>query len=91
MLTILSPHCVFIVYYLFMPQKTQHLRSVTLYTIPEAAERMRRSPHTVRYWVRQHQIACIRLGRGIMIPESAIEELLARGYTPARAADTGHG
>jgi excisionase family DNA binding protein len=74
----------FIVYYEFMQQETQPHRSVTLYTIPEAAERLRKSPHTIRYWVRRHQIAFIRLGRNIAIPETAIDELLARGYHPAR-------
>lgn len=44
--------------------------------IPEAAHVLSVSPHTIRRYVRNNSIACIRIGRRVLIPISELERLV---------------
>jgi excisionase family DNA binding protein len=54
-----------------------------LLTVQQAASALSLSPHTVRAWLSQRRLACVRLGRCVRIPESEIERLRERGTIPA--------
>jgi excisionase family DNA binding protein len=43
------------------------------------------SPHTLRKKIRRGELRYARVGRRILIPVSALEELLRRGMRPATA------
>jgi excisionase family DNA binding protein len=73
-----------------MRSEKQHLPKVNenvLLTIPEAAVRLRRSTATLRAWVSQRKIAFVRIGGGVLIPESVITDIVARGYVSPRSED----
>lgn len=57
-----------------------------LRTVSEAATDLNLSTSTIRAWLSQRRIGCIRLGRAIRIPASEIERLVEAGLTPARRA-----
>jgi len=65
-----------------METKHQDASSVKLLTVDEVAERLRRSPLTVRYWIARHQIGCVRIGRAVLVPEEVVANLIARGFVP---------
>jgi excisionase family DNA binding protein len=48
-----------------------------LLSLPEAAQRLGVSRHTLRSWVRQKRIAHIRLGRRVVIAPVDIERFVA--------------
>lgn len=49
-----------------------------VYTVPEAAEMLNISTRSCYELVERGQIRCIRLGRNVRIPTSALEELLGQ-------------
>jgi len=59
-----------------------------LLTVNEAAQRVNLSPWTIRLWVSQKKIGVVRLGRALRIPESALVELIQKGF---RSADIRNG
>ena len=58
------------------------MTETTTLTVPEAAERLRKDPETIRRYIRQGYIQSARVGREYRIPVSEITRLL----TPEPAA-----
>lgn len=56
-----------------------------MYRLPEAAKRWNVSVKTARTWVAQGRVAYCRLGRGIRVPLSEVERIIADGYRPKSA------
>ena len=56
-------------------------------TIDEAAEELNLSPHTIRAWIAQRRLGCVRLGRAVRVPREEIDRLLMSGRVPAELAD----
>ena|SRR6185295_11594278 len=55
-----------------------------LLTVPEAADRLRLQPSTVRKWLFERRLPYVRVGRrAVRIREIDIEKLLRENYTPA--------
>ena len=55
-----------------------------LLTVPEAADRLRLQPSTVRKWLFERRLAYVRVGRrAVRIREGDIEKLICENYTPA--------
>jgi len=54
-------------------------------TVAEAAVALNVSPSTIRSWVFQRRIGCVRLGRAVRIPGAEIDRLLEAGFVPAKA------
>ena len=53
-------------------------------TVPEAADRLRLKPSTIRKWLFERRLAYVRVGRkAVRIRESDLEKLLRENYTPA--------
>jgi excisionase family DNA binding protein len=58
-------------------------------TIPQTipidalAERLGVSTWTIRTWLRQGRIPYFKLGRRVLVPVAAVDELLATTYRPA--------
>ena len=50
-----------------------------LYTIPEAAERLRLKPGTIRQWTLWRRISYVKVGGRVRIPESEIERVIQEG------------
>ena len=48
-----------------------------------AAEELNVSPHTIRAWIAQGRIACVRLGRAIRVPAAELKRLIEAGRVPA--------
>lgn len=48
-------------------------------TAEEAAERMKVNTNTVYTWAREGRIGCVRAGRKVLFPESAIREFMEGG------------
>ena len=53
-------------------------------TVKQAASELNVSVHTIRAWIAQRRLGCVRLGRAVRIPASEIERLVERGTVPAR-------
>jgi excisionase family DNA binding protein len=49
-----------------------------LFTIPEVAEKLKVSDHTVRSWIQKRWLRIIKVGRAVRIPASAISEFVER-------------
>jgi excisionase family DNA binding protein len=62
------------------PAKQQARR---LLTVAEAAERLDLAQKTVRTWIAQRKLECVRVGRLVKIPETEVEGLIASNRTPA--------
>jgi excisionase family DNA binding protein len=54
-----------------------------LLTVQEAASALSVSPHTIRSWIGQRRLACVRLGRCVRIPAGEIARLIERSTVPA--------
>jgi excisionase family DNA binding protein len=55
-----------------------------LLTVPEAAERLRLQPSTIRKWIFERRLAYVRVGRrAVRIREADIEKLIRHKYIPA--------
>lgn len=50
-----------------------------LLTIPEAAERLALAPATLRKWLWQKRIQCVRVGRAVRIREADIDAVVRLG------------
>jgi excisionase family DNA binding protein len=59
---------------------------MNLLTIEEASKRLGLKPSTLRFWVWQRKIECVKIGRAVRISERTIRELIERGTVPARHA-----
>jgi len=55
-----------------------------LLTVREAAERLHLSISTIRSWIHNRKLASVKLGKAIRVPVSALEEIIKRGYCPAK-------
>lgn len=55
-------------------------------TVEQAADEMNVAKSTIRAWIGQRRIGCVRLGRSVRIPASEIKRLLESGFVPARRA-----
>jgi excisionase family DNA binding protein len=49
----------------------------------EVAEMLRRKPSTIRKDIHLRKIPTVRIGRQVRVPLSAIQALVATGYSPA--------
>jgi excisionase family DNA binding protein len=57
-----------------------------LYRLEAAAKRWNVAVKTARVWVSQGRVAHCRVGRGIRVPLSEVNRIIAEGYRPARNA-----
>lgn len=56
-----------------------------LLTVPEAADRLKLQPSTIRKWIFQRRLAHVRIGRRtVRIREADVEKLIRDGYAPAK-------
>ena len=55
-----------------------------LLDVDAAAERLSVSPFTIRAWLRQRRLEHVKLGRRVLVPESAIRRFVERNTIPAR-------
>jgi excisionase family DNA binding protein len=55
-------------------------------TVPQAAQELNVSVSTIRAWIGQRRIGCIRLGRAVRIPSREIARLLEAGFVPAKSS-----
>jgi excisionase family DNA binding protein len=55
-----------------------------LLDVKGVAERLGVSPFTVRAWLRQRRLEHVKLGRRILVPESAIRRFVDMNTIPAR-------
>lgn len=55
-----------------------------LLTVPEAADRLRLQPSTIRKWLFERRLTYVRVGRrAVRIRETDIEKIIRENYTPA--------
>lgn len=55
-----------------------------LLTIPETGDALTLKNKTIRAWIAQRRIGCVRLGRSIRVPLSEVKRLINEGSTPAK-------
>lgn len=56
-----------------------------VYSVAEAANTLKLSPHTIRAWFRSGRLPGIKLGRRVVFAEKDLQELVDRGkYQRAR-------
>lgn len=60
-----------------------------LLRVPEAANLCGLRESTIRKMIFQRKLPTVRLGRAVMIPEAALEQLIQEGYRPAISAEDG--
>jgi excisionase family DNA binding protein len=53
-------------------------------SVPEAAQLLGLRPSTIRAWIGRRRISAVHLGRRVVIPIEAIDDVLLRGLVPAR-------
>jgi excisionase family DNA binding protein len=54
-----------------------------LLRVPEAAVKLSLRESTVRRMILEKRIDVVRIGKAVRIPESCVEALIARGFSPA--------
>jgi excisionase family DNA binding protein len=54
-----------------------------LLTVPEAAGNLTIRDKTLRKWLAERRLACVRLGRAVRVPASEVDRLIAEGSVPA--------
>ena len=59
-----------------------------LLSVNAAAERLGVSPFTIRAWIRQGRIEYVKLGRRVLLPESAIRHFVEVNTVPVREPET---
>jgi|HubBroStandDraft_4_1064222.scaffolds.fasta_scaffold00312_6 excisionase family DNA binding protein len=65
-----------------LPQKPQVKPRVV--SVEETAKTLGLKPSTIRAWIGARKIDSVHLGRRVMIPVEAIDDLQERGFIPAR-------
>lgn len=55
-------------------------------TVEQAADELNVAKSTIRAWIGQRRIGCVRLGRSVRIPAAEINRLLESGFVPAKRA-----
>lgn len=55
-----------------------------LLDVKMAAERLGVSPFTIRAWLRQRRLEHVKLGRRVLVPETALRRFVERNTVPAR-------
>jgi excisionase family DNA binding protein len=50
-----------------------------VYSVAEVAELFGRQPRTVRGWIADGRLPCVRIGRAVFVPEPALRALFAPG------------
>jgi len=60
------------------PAPSPITKTVNIDTI---AQRLDVSPWTIRTWIRQGKLRCIKIGRRVLVPEQDVEALLRRHST----------
>lgn len=55
-----------------------------VFSIDEAACLLSISPCTVRQYVARRKIASVRIGRRVLVPKEAINDIMQQGWQPAR-------
>lgn len=63
-----------------MPTKTPE----EYLTIPETAAIYKVKDKTIRAWIAQERLGCVRFGRAVRIPMSEVCRLIEEGSSPAR-------
>ena len=53
-----------------------------LLRVNQAAEALNFKASTIRAWILRRKIRYVKIGRGVRIPESAVEELIETGTIP---------
>jgi excisionase family DNA binding protein len=72
-----------------VPEGTQHqdprppMISQTV-SIAVVASRLGVSPFTIRAWIRQGRVPCVKLGRRVLLRVEDVEQLLKENYKLAR-------
>jgi excisionase family DNA binding protein len=64
--------------------------SCELLTLPEAAERLRLKPSTLRAWILKRRIAFVKLGGRVFIRRTDVEALISRSLIPAELTVSSH-
>jgi len=54
-----------------------------LLSIPEAADMTRLTESTIRDWLNQRRIPCVKLGRRVLLRRADLVALIEAGYVPA--------
>ncbi|MBV9181930.1 MAG: helix-turn-helix domain-containing protein [Acidobacteria bacterium] len=52
--------------------------------VKEAAHLLGLRPSTIRAYIANRKIACVRIGRRVFVPREAIEETIMKGLIPAK-------
>jgi excisionase family DNA binding protein len=58
-----------------------------LRSVVQVSERLGVRPVTVRKKLARRELACVKIGRRVLIPESEIQRLITEGTIPALAQD----
>jgi excisionase family DNA binding protein len=74
----------------FIPQQADHDKGINrmpskLLTVQESAEQLGLSARTIWAWIYERKLETVRLGRAVRIKQSALDQLIEQGTTPARA------
>lgn len=54
-----------------------------LLSVPEAAEMTRLTESTIRAWLNQRRIPCVKLGRRVLLRRADLLALIEAGFVPA--------
>jgi excisionase family DNA binding protein len=55
-----------------------------LFTVIEAADYLRLSPHTIRGWISQKRIPYLKISRRVFLSKEQLDRLLQESVVPAR-------
>ena len=58
-----------------------------LLNLKEGAKELKLSIHTLRAWIYQKRIPCVRLGRRVLLRREDLEELVNRNVVEAKQGD----
>lgn len=53
-----------------------------LLDVSECAQRLGLKKSTIRRWIFERKIACVKLGKSVRIPEGEVDRLIRRGERP---------
>ncbi len=78
-----------------MPQRTMTARTMKkqtvtqwtmtqLVTVPQAADRLKVSPATIRKWIFYRRLPFVKVGRSVRLREADVEALISFGLVPAK-------